>query len=180
MKTLIIDLSQNISLLALADGKNLHTVQILESRSPNLFPTLKNFCDLSSLSALAIGVGPGSYMGTRMAATIGKSLSFALDLPIIEFPSPLCYLPQENGIYAIIGDAKMGEFYTMKFSVQENKVEVLSKPTLIPNENFLSGPIINLQSNPPPNMDWVCQYIHEQFIQGNILKQNELKLSYLR
>lgn len=181
MKTLIIDLSQNHSLLSLSDGKTLLAVEYLENRSPNFFSVLKKFCDLSSLTALAIGIGPGSYMGIRMAATIGKSLSFALNLPIIEFPSPLCYLPKESGIYTIIGDAKMKELYTMKFSLNENEVKILSKPVLIPKENPPSSDfIIDLQSSPPPNMDWVCKYVHEQFVQGNILNQNDLKLSYLR
>lgn len=182
MKTLILDSSGDISILGLSEGEIPSSFQLLESRSSTLFPALKEFCDLHSLTAIAVGVGPGSYMGIRTTATIGKSLSYALKLPLIEFPSPLCFLPKAEGAYTIIGDAKMGQLYTMRFSVSRERIEVLSGPSLILKENFnIESPYtIDLRVSKTPNLDWVCPYVHTQFIQGNILDQNKLKLSYLR
>ena len=59
------------------------------------------------ISAYAIGVvvgaptltavGPGSYTGIRIAATIGKMLSYALSIPLIGVSTLETFIPQNIG-----------------------------------------------------------------------------------
>ncbi|NGX59880.1 MAG: tRNA threonylcarbamoyladenosine biosynthesis protein TsaB [Chlamydiae bacterium] len=182
MTALILDTSQNISLLGLAEGKQLVKSLFLEGRSTSLLPALKDFCDLKNLLYIAVGTGPGSWMGVRTAATVAKTLSFALEIPLIEFASPLAFLPTQEGSFTIVGDAKMGQLYVLTGETKEGKVQNLSSPTLIAPEQFNSTSdfLCDLRKDPMPNFHWVCTYAHEQFIQGNTIDANALKLSYLR
>lgn len=182
MTALILDTSQNISLLGLAEGKQQIKSLFLEGRSTSLLPALKDFCNLKNLLYIAVGTGPGSYMGVRTAATVAKTLSFALEIPLIEFPSPLAFLPTQEGSFTIVGDAKMGQLYVLTGEAREGKVQNLSSPTLIAPEKFNNTAdfVLDLRKDPIPNLHWVCEYAHAQFLQGNILDANTLKLSYLR
>lgn len=44
---------------------------------------------LSELTRIACGIGPGSFTGTRIGAMVGQTLAFALEIPVIGFPSAL-------------------------------------------------------------------------------------------
>ncbi|NGX26290.1 MAG: tRNA threonylcarbamoyladenosine biosynthesis protein TsaB [Chlamydiae bacterium] len=179
MTTLILDTSQKISIIGLSKGNALIDSQFLDGQSSVLLPALKDFCDLKNLLYIAVGTGPGSYMGIRTAATVAKTLSFALDIPIIEFPSPLAFLPSKEGSFTIIGDAKMGELYII---TGETHTLQFSSPTLISPEQLEihTDFTVDLRKNPAPNLHRVCQYAHNQYMQGNILDAKALTLSYLR
>lgn len=179
MKTLILDASQNPAVLGLCAGTDILLEERVEGRSASLLPAIEKFCDVKKISFIAVGVGPGSYMGTRAAATIAKTLSYALDIPLIEFPSPLVFLPSKPGQYTIIGDAKMGQLYTMQFKVHPDEVKTLSSPSLIPQQE---APLdaIDLRNSPNPNLEWVAIYAYNQCVQENILDANSLRLTYLR
>ncbi|MCX6988364.1 MAG: tRNA (adenosine(37)-N6)-threonylcarbamoyltransferase complex dimerization subunit type 1 TsaB [Chlamydiae bacterium] len=46
------------------------------------------------ISAICVGIGPGSYTGTRTAVSVAKGLSLGLRIPLIPFCSALAYIPQ--------------------------------------------------------------------------------------
>jgi tRNA threonylcarbamoyl adenosine modification protein YeaZ len=182
MTALIIDTSQNLSLLGLGEEKKITNSLFLEGRSTSLLPALEEFCDFKKLLYIAVGTGPGSYMGIRTAATVAKTLSFALEIPLIEFASPLAFLPMQEGTFTIVGDAKMGQLYVLSGETKDGNVHNLTPPNLIALETFKSSTdfVLDLQGRLNPNLHWACAYAHEQFIQGNILDAHTLKLSYLR
>ncbi len=72
---------------------------------------------LNALDAVAFGVGPGSFMGLRLATSVAQGLAFGADLPVVPISSlralaqvALLALPQENKVLAG-WDARMGEIY---------------------------------------------------------------------
>ncbi len=97
MKILIIDTSREFSFLALAEKEaflsqesSLHGNQL----SKNLLPSIQNLLK-EKPQAIAVGIGPGSFTGTRIGVAVAKSLAFAWDLPLIGFSSALAYPPEK-------------------------------------------------------------------------------------
>lgn len=88
---LAIDTSTDIASLALAHQGKLrmeltwhseqnHTVELL----PNLVYMLKQTgIDITSLEAIVVARGPGSYNGLRVGISTAKGLAFALSIPLI-------------------------------------------------------------------------------------------------
>jgi tRNA threonylcarbamoyladenosine biosynthesis protein TsaB len=66
---------------------------------------------LADLSYIAVGIGPGSYTGIRVGATIGKSLAFALEIPLIGICTLDAFIPESEGVFAALIDAKIGGVY---------------------------------------------------------------------
>lgn len=79
-----------MSVAILEEGRLLKEVHILADRthSLHLMPMIQELIQacgmkLSELSAIAVGVGPGSYTGVRIGVTAAKTLAWTLKLPII-------------------------------------------------------------------------------------------------
>ena len=92
----------------------------------------------SSLSAIAISKGPGSYTGLRIGVAAAKGLCFALDLPLIALNTlEIMVQPYEVFPYSFIIpmlDARRMEVYTAIFDetkkwIQETMAEVLTENT---------------------------------------------------
>lgn len=178
MSGLLIDTSQNPSILALIiDGRPVKT-EFLEGKSSALFPILKEFCNLKELLYIAIGKGPGSYIGIRTGATVAKTLSYALKIPLIEFPSPLAFVPNREGTFTIIGDAKMGELFVM---VGDTSPKLSSHKLIAPEELAITTDFfVDLREPLSPHLELISNHVHSQFLQGNILAPESLNLTYLR
>lgn len=92
----------------------------------------------SSLSAIAISKGPGSYTGLRIGVAAAKGLCFALDLPLIALNTlEIMVQPYEVSPHSFIIpmlDARRMEVYTAIFDetkkwIQETMAEVLTENT---------------------------------------------------
>ncbi|MBS0630213.1 MAG: tRNA (adenosine(37)-N6)-threonylcarbamoyltransferase complex dimerization subunit type 1 TsaB [Verrucomicrobia bacterium] len=185
MKGLIIDTSRDPAILGLIEDNTVVKMTLIEGAknlSSTLFPALESFCKIKDLDFIAIGIGPGSYMGIRTGATIAKTLAFAANLPLIEFSSPLAFLPKNHqGTFAFIGDAKMGQLYVL---VGDTKNRQISPPQLsnpeelaIGENDFIVGPGY---LDPEPNLEWVAIEVYIRFIQKNFSDISSLELTYLR
>lgn len=86
----------------------------------------KNRTTLQDLSQIHIGVGPGSYTGTRGGIAIGESLAYALEIPLHRFPSPLAKIPSHNGPFVMTQDAKGEELFCIAGEVQEGNITTVS------------------------------------------------------
>jgi tRNA threonylcarbamoyl adenosine modification protein YeaZ len=121
MPELIIDTSTDLCLLALASAGQILDREIfphLNLLSKNLLPSIqqlleKNKIVPSDLSWIAAGIGPGSYTGTRLGATVAKSLAFGLGIKVKPFSSPLAFLPRQGSFAAVI-PTRAGMYFVLK------------------------------------------------------------------
>jgi len=88
-----------------------------------------------NLAAVALGNGPGSFTGVRLALSIAQGLCFGLDLPCIPV-STLAVLgyaakqeAQQRGIHRImpVMDARMEEVYLGMYQLENNELSSLIK-----------------------------------------------------
>ena len=68
---------------------------------------------VGELTALAVGTGPGSFTGLRVAMSLAKGLAFALDRPIVGVPSLVAWLEQEPNARAAVARAGAREAYVL-------------------------------------------------------------------
>lgn len=73
----------------------------------------------ADLGAIAVGLGPGSFTGTRIGVAAAKALAYALAIPLVGFDS-LEALAQDAPIEALqvsaIADAQRGELFVADFA----------------------------------------------------------------
>lgn len=122
MPCLIIDTSTELCLIALVKEDRILAQEIFSHGnllSKNLLPAIQtliqnNELTPTELDSIAIGIGPGSYTGTRLGVSVGKSLAFGLDIPLKIFSSPLAFLPAQEGAFAFILPTRSGSFFVLK------------------------------------------------------------------
>lgn len=121
MKTLIIDTSSEYCILALyqedcivQQDLFLHENRLSQSLLSRIHELLQRAqCSLNEIERIAVGVGPGSYTGTRIGVAVAKSLSYGLQIPIRGFCSLVAFLPSAFGRLASILPAKSGHFFLL-------------------------------------------------------------------
>lgn len=69
--------------------------------------------DVAELTAVAVGTGPGSFTGLRVAMALGKGLAFARGLPIVGVPSLAAWLVQVPKTTAAVARAGAREAYVL-------------------------------------------------------------------
>ncbi|MBP5733988.1 MAG: tRNA (adenosine(37)-N6)-threonylcarbamoyltransferase complex dimerization subunit type 1 TsaB, partial [Lachnospiraceae bacterium] len=130
MKILGIDSSGLVASVAVTnDGVLLgeYTTNYKKTHSQTLLPMLDELkkmieLDLSTLDAIAISAGPGSFTGLRIGSATAKGLGLALDKPLIEVPTleGLAYnLCGSNALVCPIMDARRNQVYTAVYEFEE-------------------------------------------------------------
>ncbi|MEO6848246.1 MAG: tRNA (adenosine(37)-N6)-threonylcarbamoyltransferase complex dimerization subunit type 1 TsaB [Chthoniobacterales bacterium] len=100
-------------------------------RGSLLFEVLQRcFETCSKPDRIAIGTGPGSYNGIRIALAAGKGLELGGKADFVAFSSALC-LPVEASDYVYFGDARGGQFH---LSVISNRTFREEPRLLAPDE----------------------------------------------
>lgn len=134
MKILGIDTSGLVGAVAVADGDMLvsqFSIQYKTTHSEILMPMLEDIkekvhLDLSTIDAIAVAKGPGSFTGLRIGSATAKGLALALDKPIIAIPTVDAIAYNLYGVEKIICpmmDAKRKQVYTGLYTFVPNTPE---------------------------------------------------------
>ncbi len=129
MVALLIDTATERGIVALFDREKLllsYELPIGLQNSLTLMPTVQKALQeagltFQELSLLVAGVGPGSYTGIRVGAVVVKTLSFALQKPLVGVSTLSGLIPAQDGRFAALMDAKIGGIYLLL--VRKKKVK---------------------------------------------------------
>ncbi len=111
------------------------------NHSVNLMPEIERALresgtDKRELGGIAVGIGPGSYTGVRIAVTTAKTLAWALKLPVAAVSSLEAQAasglemaaPQGRGWIVPLVDARRGQAYTALFAAPAAEAKPASRP----------------------------------------------------
>ena len=123
MRILAVDSSGLVATVAILEDDQTvaeYTVNYKKTHSQTLLPMLDEIVkmtefDLSTIDAIAVSGGPGSFTGLRIGAATAKGLGLALDKPLIHIPTVdgLAYnLYGCTGLICPIMDARRKQVYT--------------------------------------------------------------------
>ena len=145
MKILSIETSTPSGFIALFDKKELIFCKTLDQSrrvSHELMGDIqqellsRNY-SLSDIDMFSVGLGPGSFLGTRIGVILAKTLAYGLDVGILGFCSLSLYTPKENCSFYVLSDAKSKGVYALKGTRQSGMVSFEKKPQLYSIEEFL-------------------------------------------
>ena len=123
MRILALDSSGLVATVAIVeDGQMIaeYTVNYKKTHSQTLLPMLDEIVkmtemDLSTIDAIAVAGGPGSFTGLRIGSATAKGLGLALDKPLIHIPTVdgLAFnMFGSQGLICPIMDARRNQVYT--------------------------------------------------------------------
>lgn len=138
MRILAIDSSGLVASVAVVcDGDLLgeFTVNYKKTHSQTLLPMLDELAkmielDLSSLDAIAVAGGPGSFTGLRIGSATVKGLAMALDKPVVQVPTvdAIAYnLAGHRDLVCPLMDARRNQTYTGLYRFCGNEMEVIKE-----------------------------------------------------
>ena len=132
---LFIDTSQPYLILAVKNGPSIFQTIIRHENSLGalLSQEVTHLLEKASvgfkdLEEIRIGVGPGSYTGTRVGVAFAESLGFGLNIPVIKLPSLVFFL--QKGEKELIIKSKFNTIGLLKVNGPLWDYQVLSQETL--------------------------------------------------
>ncbi len=130
-----IESSALVASAAIMDEERLiaeYTVNNKKTHSQTLLPMLDEIVknvglELSSIDAIAISRGPGSFTGLRIGSATAKGLGLALDKPIVEVPTLMAMAMNlfgaEESLICPIMDARRAEVYSGVYSFERENTD---------------------------------------------------------
>lgn len=130
MRVLGIDTSSLPAGVALAEDDRLlgeYYIQYKKTHSQTLMPMLQDMAqmlelDMTSIQAVAIAAGPGSFTGLRIGSATAKGLGLALDIPLVEVSTleGMAYnLWGCSGLICPMMDARRQQTYTALYRFED-------------------------------------------------------------
>ena len=114
MKVLALELSSARGSLAWCDGRDADFVREWQNDRKNSGPFFEYLVEVQKRfgkpDTIIVGLGPGSYAGTRIAISVAIGLQAASQARLIGFPS-ICALECDAAEYCVIGDARRQTFF---------------------------------------------------------------------
>ena len=171
MKFLIIDTSDATSFVCLWDKKGwiIEHLPMLK-QSETLLPAIQRLLKNHTINFIAIGIGPGSFTGTRVGVMTAKTLAFALNIPLVPFCSIKMYTPNVEGSFALFSDAKsLGTFVLEGLRTFETAL--------------FNTPYIKKEKHPPSNelnLSFLGKYLHEKFLISGGTPLADIDIYYLK
>lgn len=123
MTTLFIDTSSSLSFIGLSE-------MIFFEKARDISTHIKKI-DLPSVTEIAVGIGPGTFTGTRIGVMFGKALAFALKVPLKSFCSLKRIPPPGEGAFQVVFDAKSRGFHTLAGNFNKGILSY-EEPRLVP------------------------------------------------
>ena len=136
MKILALDSSGLVASVAVVENDTLlaeYTVNYKKTHSQTLLPMLDEISnmtelDLSTIDAIAVAGGPGSFTGLRIGSATAKGLGLALEKPLISIPTTaaIAYnIWDTNKFVCPIMDARRNQVYTGIYEFCDGKLQIL-------------------------------------------------------
>ena len=95
---------------------------------------------LDEVTALAVGLGPGSFTGLRVGMSVAKGIAFGLDRPIVGVGSLVAWLAAEPALPAAVARAGAREAYLLQrgasdpLVVDRDAIMGRTEPLVAPSE----------------------------------------------
>lgn len=166
MKILALDSSGLVASVAVVEDETLlaeYTVNYKKTHSQTLLPMLDEVTnmidmDLSSIDAIAVAGGPGSFTGLRIGSATAKGLGLALDKPLVHIPTVDAMAYNLFGCESYICpmmDARRNQVYTGIYRFEGDRFLVVKEQSpmaveeLAETVNALEGKVIFLGDGVP-------------------------------
>lgn len=148
MKILAIDGSGVSASVAILEDEKLiaeYTINYKLTHSHTLMPMINEICnmvkeDLTTIDAIGVTSGPGSFTGLRISAGTAKGMAFGLDIPIVGIPTLDAIannIPYTGHIICPIMDARRNHVYTAMYEWGDNKLTTLTDYLVIPIDEVI-------------------------------------------
>ena len=117
VKSLVIENSTDLGTVVLAEGIKVLALREIKKHGM-LSGTIRDLVlEFGRPEEVVVGLGPGSYAGTRVAVATVIGLRVGLGCQAFGCPSVLAY---EQATYYVVGDAKRGSVFLA--SIEENRL----------------------------------------------------------
>jgi len=151
MKIIAIDSSGLTASVAVVEDDTLigeYNVQYKKTHSQTLLPMLDELkkmveLDLSTVDAIALAAGPGSFTGLRIGSATAKGLGLAMGVPLVEIPTLdglACNLYETDKLICPIMDARRDQVYTGLYEFKKDH----ASPFCYRLETILSGCAVSI------------------------------------
>lgn len=144
MRIITIDTATERSLVALIENGQVIAHQHLPfglMQSQTVAPVLDRLLKahewpMSTIGAIAVSAGPGSYTGIRVGVALAKTLSFSLKVPLIGWCALEGFIPEEDGQFAVVVDAKIAGAFVRIGEKKGENVSWIGEVEAIPLTEF--------------------------------------------